>query len=185
MQLPHTYTHSVNDGICDCRANWHHGRLTHTLRAEGAKGGGDFNENGRNVRHILNVRQSIIHEGGCEQLAILVVNKPFEKCPAKSLHDATINLSLDLRRIDREAYILHGNIIEYAHLARLGIDRYFRHMHTEHRRAGLDSGTATPIHGFVLPRKRHRLSGNLGQFNTLARSTAYHYFVTFDLQVGH
>src|SRR6266487_3575663 len=93
----------------------------------------DFDEDRRDMRHAHTVRQRVIHQRSCEQLAVFVVDKALEERPAKALRDAALNLSLDLRWIDSKTHVLYSNVIQHAHLTRAGINGYLRHVHGKHR----------------------------------------------------
>ena len=129
------------------------------------------------------MRQRIIHQVRCEQLPILIVNKIFKERPAQTLCDPAEDLAFDLRRVDSKADILHGKVIKHAHLAGSGIDCYFRHVYGIQGRACPESGTTTPIDGFIFTCKAHRGRSDIRQLDTLSRRAANDHFVSIDLQI--
>src|SRR5438270_382810 len=129
--------------------------------------------------------QGVIHPGPRQRLAILVVNKTFKKRPANTLGDTASDLPFDLRWIDGKANILHSNIIEHAHLARLRVNCNLRQMSRVHGRALLDGSTPTSIHWLIPAGEPHRFSSDFAQFDVSGGSAAHHNLVTLDLQVSN
>src|SRR6266436_3832874 len=65
-EVRHTHAHGVEDGVRYRSPHRHDGGFTNTLGSEGAESGGDFDQDGRDMRNIYGMRQRIIHEGGGE-----------------------------------------------------------------------------------------------------------------------
>src|SRR6266702_4607203 len=97
------------------------------------------------MRNIHTMWQRIIHKGRCKQLAVFVIDKLFEERPAKTLRNATIDLTLDFTRVNRKTYILHSQIIKDTYFSCLRINGYPCYMHTVLRWTCFKSQTATSI----------------------------------------
>ena len=76
------------------------------------------------MRKLAGCRQQIVRQRSGQRLSVPVIPKVLEKSAAKALNDGTENLTVQGRRIDDAADILHGHIIENVDVAAARIDGY-------------------------------------------------------------
>src|SRR5581483_12309443 len=181
--IGHTHADSIVNGIRDSSGNGYDWRLAHAFGAKGAERGRYLHQHSSNIRHILAMRQRVIHQRGGEQLPVLVVLKAFEERPAKPLRDATVNLALNLGRIDGSAHILYRDVIEHAHLASVRIGGDPGKMSRKHGRTEFVGGPTTSIDRLKVSGEAHRGGGNPLQRDAFARYALDHYAAIADIQV--
>src|SRR5579862_6340510 len=99
--------------------------------------------------------QSIVHQGWCQHLTILIILKAFKQSPTETLSHTTMDLSFDSNGIDGVADILNGHIIKDAHLTRLRINGDSGKMSGEHGRGCSIGGTTTSIDRLEPTTKAH------------------------------
>src|SRR5947209_17618985 len=112
--MPRGVPHGIGDG----RGRGDHGRLAHSLGAEGAVLRGYLDEHRAYRRHLLAPRHGVIHEGGREELALWIVAHALEKRPAEALGGRALDLPLDGRGLERAPHALHDAVTEPAPVPR-------------------------------------------------------------------
>ena len=89
-------------------------RLTDTLGTIGvAFIGCRFNQDRIDHRQIAGDRHPIVKKAWVFNDTLIVVNIRFVQCPAHALRNATLNLTLNIGRMNRAADVLRGGVAQH------------------------------------------------------------------------
>ena len=80
------------------------------------------------IRHVSGTRQSIIHQGGRDQLALGIIDRALEQSLPDPLTDAAMHLSCQQQWVHRQPEIVTDRVTLDADMAGIGIDADFCHM---------------------------------------------------------
>src|SRR6266446_3743351 len=114
--------HGVGDGVGDRSGGADRAPLAHALDAPGRHGRRRFQVPNLGRRHVVRLRQRVVHQRRREELAVVAVDDAFEQRLADPLGDGAVDLTLDDQRVDDGAAVLDEGVAPESDAPRLAID---------------------------------------------------------------
>src|SRR5256885_16385475 len=114
--------HGVGDGVGDRSGGADRAPLAHALDAPGRHGRRRFQVPNLERRHVVRLRQRVVHQRRREELAVVAVDDAFEQRLADPLGDGAVDLTLDDQRVDDGAAVLDEGVAPESDAPRLAID---------------------------------------------------------------
>src|SRR5207253_1747340 len=96
--------------------------LAHALEAAGHHGRRRLQVPDLGRRHVVGLRQRVVHQRRREELAVVAVDDAFEQRLADPLRDGAVDLALDDQRVDDGAAVLDEGVASEPDARRLAID---------------------------------------------------------------
>src|SRR5262249_23695818 len=116
----HAHTYSVRNSVRHRCQGRNDGRFAHAPHPKGMIRIRHFHDHSIDHRQVQTRGHAIIQEARINHVALLIEEILFIERPADTLHRPTLDLPLDVARVDRLASVLHCRVTQDRDLTRLG-----------------------------------------------------------------